>query len=199
MNIFTAWNELLQSCVPGLARPASVTITCTSDCLNVSSETSIASIQAGAAARTNTVDAVYSHARVTVQAAFPRHPIAVFEDDSLSNSNTQVTRKQICYALASSFVHYVPKSISASGQSVVNPVSTRYCLHILLSASHPYCTYPHSLSSHLHDLIQSFVDLQVLGQERWSLTDINDANIAILPWHLAAVLLLQRYSIESLF
>ena len=218
-----AWNELLQTVVSAFPRPLLVTLSNAVKPTQVqrhpqgredSSPTDaapVATLKQSVGART-TSDFVYSDIGPQAQAAFTNHPHPVYaqtEPYQFRNTNCSIPphRTPLYYALASSTVYYVPKApdaspVTASSMLFDALLSDRdpsgYTLQLLCSHAHAQSTFVLPLSRHLQDVVQSFVDLQVLARERWSFSESDGRDVAILPWHIAATSMLSEYDMGSL-
>lgn len=135
------------------------------------------------------------------RAAFVNHPHPVLP--SPTNARPEY------YTAAAAHVCYVPKAAEESKVPIVdspcplaasseNTQPAGYTLQMLCSFAHPQSTFILPLSRHVQDVVQSFVDLQVLARERWSFSELDGPGVEILPWHLAAVQMLAQYDLGSL-
>lgn len=146
----------------------------------------------------------YADSRTSAYASFANHPVAVYEEAAPPSKAFPIpfVPPRAYYALSSASIYFVDKLtpvIDGYSTFLSDDVPRRsprsYAFYYLLTVTHNGSTYPHSLARHMRDVAQSFVDLQALGRERWSLCH---RSIEVYPYHLAAVLLLARYDIDSL-
>lgn len=221
----SAWNELLAPAVVTFAKPLMVSIINVVAPTEVYLQPSTIHAESGgpisppatpglttlrqSVGQRQVQSMTYSDTSPRARASFSSHahPVRLHDKASIpSPSNCSPTY----YAIASSNIYFVRKAIAEGGAasqpaSLPEDLDTHgkqtyprgYTLQLLCTFAQPQSTCALPLSRHLQDVVQSFVDLQVLARERWSFSELDGKDVSILPWHLAAVELLAAYDMAE--
>jgi hypothetical protein len=200
-----AWAELVQSSVQLLPRPAFVTICSVSRASRSSCDIQAQakdSVQVSGLNLARMPDVLVMDGQPMAFVSNSAYPQAVYSDlPSAKTLGVPSAAKRLYYSLATSSVYFARSTplIDQNGPLSPGPSSSSYRIDLLVAVSHPSSAYNRQLASHMADLAQSFIDLYVLGKERWSHSgERGDGTLSHLPWHLAAVSSIPSYDLDLL-
>ena len=151
----------------------------------------------------NASNAYQAEGQPLVYISQSHYPTPVYAQQRETAAHLPTLPEKLYYALASCSIFFPGGELAGGQPSTIadlGPATASYKIDLLAAATHPLSSYNRQLGHHMSDVAQSFIDLFVLGRERWSNSPYGEgAHIAThLPWHLASVSHMPSFDLESL-
>lgn len=207
MSVITAWCEIIQTSMHQLAHPAMITLCSISSASSVLSKwpqrpwSEAPPPHPSGLGLSATTNVYHAEGQASASISHSPYPSAIYGQQSETLTGVPSRPEKLYYSLASSSIYFKPLATCNKSMPpyTLQPLAS-YQINLLATATHPLSTYNRQLANHMVDLAQSYVDLYVLGRERWALTgDPSDSNSEqYLPWHLRAVSYMPGYDINAL-